>query len=87
MASISGLLMRRIFGRVERENGRRRNHGQRSALVLNDCVRRKMFSVWSASKRLEVELEKDKLAKFHTLLSFWILRERGFAAAKQFLRA
>jgi UDP-MurNAc hydroxylase len=39
------------------------------ALVLNDCVRRKMFSVWSASKRLEVELEKDKLAKFHTLLS------------------
>lgn len=40
-----------------------------SALVLNDCVRRKMFSVWSASKRLEIELkEEGGLGKLQGLL-------------------
>lgn len=40
-------------------------------LVLNDCVRRKMFSVWSASKRLEIELKDDKkLSKLQGLLGF-----------------
>lgn len=41
------------------------------ALVLNDCVRRKMFSVWSASKRLEIELKNEKsLSKLQGLLGF-----------------
>ena len=41
------------------------------ALVLNDCVRRKMFSVWSASKRLEIELKDEKkLSKLQGLLGF-----------------
>jgi UDP-MurNAc hydroxylase len=40
-------------------------------LVINDCVRRKMFSVWSASKRLEIELKNDKgLGKLQALLGF-----------------
>lgn len=41
------------------------------ALVINDCVRRKMFSVWSASKRLEIELTNEKgLSKLQGLLGF-----------------
>ena len=41
------------------------------AIVLNDCVRRKMFSVWSASKRLEIELEDEKaLGRLQSLLGF-----------------
>lgn len=41
------------------------------AIVINDCVRRKMFSVWSASKRLEIELNNDKgLGKLQGLLGF-----------------
>ena len=40
-------------------------------IVINDCVRRKMFSVWSASKRLEIELADDNaLGKLQTLLGF-----------------
>jgi UDP-MurNAc hydroxylase len=35
------------------------------ALVLNDCTRRKMFSVWGASKRLEIEVRRPSLAKLH----------------------
>ncbi len=38
------------------------------AFVLNDCVRRDMFSVWSASKRLEVEMDGDKVSKMRALL-------------------
>ncbi len=38
------------------------------AIVLNDCVRRKMFSVWSASKRLEVEIRRGSLSKLQALL-------------------
>lgn len=40
------------------------------ALVINDCVRRKMFSVWSASKRLEIELKAGGLTKLQALLAF-----------------
>jgi UDP-MurNAc hydroxylase len=41
------------------------------AIVLNDCVRRKMFSVWSASKRLEIDLEDQRaLRKLQTLFGF-----------------
>ena len=41
------------------------------ALVINDCVRRKMFSVWSASKRLEIELKNESsLSKLQGLLGF-----------------
>lgn len=40
------------------------------AFVLNDCVRRKMFSVWSASKRLEIEMKVKSLSKLHALLGF-----------------
>jgi UDP-MurNAc hydroxylase len=40
------------------------------AFVLNDCVRRKMFSVWSASKRLEIEMKGPSLSKLHALLGF-----------------
>lgn len=46
------------------------------ALVLNDCVRRKMFSVWSASKRLEIEMDDDAgLPKLQSLLGFLDLYE------------
>jgi hypothetical protein len=41
------------------------------AIVLNDCVRRKMFSVWSASKRLEIVLEDQRaVRKLQTLFGF-----------------
>jgi hypothetical protein len=40
------------------------------AIVINDCVRRKMFSVWSASKRLEIELNEQGLTKLQALLGF-----------------
>lgn len=41
------------------------------ALVINDCVRRKMFSVWSASKRLEIELKNESdLGGLQALLGF-----------------
>jgi UDP-MurNAc hydroxylase len=41
------------------------------ALVINDCVRRKMFSVWSASKRLEIKLKNEaSLGKLQGLLGF-----------------
>ena len=38
------------------------------ALVLNDCTRRKMFSVWGASKRLEIEIKDKSLSKLHALM-------------------
>jgi Predicted Zn-dependent hydrolases of the beta-lactamase fold len=39
------------------------------AIVINDCVRRKMFSVWSASKRLEIDLKsEDMLGRLQGLL-------------------
>lgn len=37
-------------------------------IVLMSCVRQKMFSVWSASKRLEIELVNGNLSKLQTLL-------------------
>ncbi len=40
------------------------------AIVINDCVRRKMFSVWSASKRLEIEIINGGLSKLQALLGF-----------------
>lgn len=45
------------------------------ALVINDCVRRKMFSVFSASKRLEIKLNSEnvlgKLQGMLALLDFY----------------
>ena len=40
------------------------------AIVLMACVRQKMFSVWSASKRLEIEIVRGGLSKMNALLSF-----------------
>ncbi len=39
------------------------------AIVLNDCVRRRMFSVWGASKRLEVEIKRGGLSQLTALFS------------------
>lgn len=39
------------------------------AIVLNDCVRRKMFSVWGASKRLEIEIKRGGLFQLNSLFS------------------
>ncbi len=39
------------------------------AIVLMSCVRQKMFSTWSASKRLEIELMNSGLGKLHYLLA------------------
>ena len=48
-----------------------------SARIINDCVRKKMFSVWTASKRLKVHLaNKDNLNDlrlFFTLLDLYEL--------------
>jgi hypothetical protein len=46
------------------------------ALVLNDCVRKRMFSSWSAAKRLRFEVPAsetslDKIGRFLTLLDFY----------------
>jgi len=38
------------------------------AIVLMACVRQKMFSVWSASKRLEIEIVRGGLSKLQALL-------------------
>lgn len=40
------------------------------AIVLMACCRQKMFSVWSASKRLEIELVNGGLGKMQALLGF-----------------
>lgn len=40
------------------------------AIVLMSCVRQKMFSVWSASKRLEIEIVRGGLSKLNALLGF-----------------
>lgn len=40
------------------------------AIVLMACVRQKMFSVWSASKRLEIEILRGGLSKMTALLGF-----------------
>ncbi|MCU0240629.1 MAG: MBL fold metallo-hydrolase, partial [Pyrinomonadaceae bacterium] len=40
------------------------------AIVLMGCVRQKMFSVWSASKRLEIEVVRGGLGKLQALLGF-----------------
>lgn len=40
------------------------------AIVLMACVRQKMFSVWSASKRLEIEIVRGGLSKLNALLGF-----------------
>lgn len=40
------------------------------AIVLMSCVRQKMFSVWSASKRLEIEIVHGGLSKLNALLGF-----------------
>jgi UDP-MurNAc hydroxylase len=45
------------------------------AIVMNDCVRKKMFSVWSASKRLEISLKDGKLGKLETLFALLDLYE------------
>ena len=47
------------------------------ALVLNDCARRKMFSVWGASKRLEIELRTSTLTKLHAFFGALDLYENG----------
>ncbi|MGB7069795.1 MAG: MBL fold metallo-hydrolase [Pyrinomonadaceae bacterium] len=39
------------------------------AIVLMSCVRQKMFSVWSASKRLEIEIVRGDLSKLQALFS------------------
>ncbi len=39
------------------------------AIVLMSCVRQKMFSTWSASKRLEIELVKSGLQKLNIFLA------------------
>lgn len=39
-------------------------------IVLMACCRQKMFSVWSASKRLEIELVNGALGKIQALLGF-----------------
>ena len=44
-------------------------------IVINDCTRRKMFSVWSASKRLEIEIKSGGLGKLQALLGFLDLYE------------
>lgn len=44
-------------------------------IVINDCTRRKMFSVWSASKRLEIEIKNGGLGKLQALLGFLDLYE------------
>ncbi len=56
------------------------------ALVINDCVRRKMFSVWSASKRLEIQLkDEDSLKRLQGLVrTSGLLRKRRLAFKKQF---
>jgi UDP-MurNAc hydroxylase len=46
------------------------------ALVLNDCVRKRMFSSWSAGKRLRFEVPEsetslDKVSGFLTLLDYY----------------
>ena len=38
------------------------------AFVLNACVRQNMFSVWTASKRLEIEMVNPSLSKMHAFL-------------------
>lgn len=47
------------------------------ALVLNDCTRIKMFSVWTASKRLKIQLASNDqlkaLQRFFILLDFYEL--------------
>jgi len=45
------------------------------AIVINDCTRRKMFSVWSASKRLEIDIKSGGLGKLQALLGFLDLYE------------
>ena len=40
------------------------------AIVLMSCVRQRMFSVWSASKRLEIEIVRGGLSKLNALLGF-----------------
>lgn len=39
------------------------------AIVINDCVRRRMFSVWGASKRLEIEIKRGGLFQLNSLFS------------------
>jgi len=46
------------------------------ALVLNDCVRKRMFSSWSAAKRLRFEVPEsetslDKIGKLLTVLDYY----------------
>jgi UDP-MurNAc hydroxylase len=45
------------------------------AIVLMSCVRQKMFSVWSASKRLEIEIMRGGLSKLNALLGLLDLYE------------
>jgi UDP-MurNAc hydroxylase len=55
------------------------------ALVLNDCTRRKMFSVWGASKRLEIEMRNPSLTKlnaFFGALDFY--ENEGFPLRRNF---
>ena len=45
------------------------------ALVLNDCCRKRMFSVWTPSKRLRIRLGKASIAQVQLLLQLFDLYE------------
>ena len=44
-------------------------------LVLNDCCRKRMFSVWTASKRLRIRLGKARLVQVRLLFQLFDLYE------------
>ena len=46
-----------------------------SALVINDCVRKRMFSVWTPSKRLQIRLRGVSMWKVGLLLNLFDLYE------------
>ena len=54
-------------------------------LVLNDCCKKRMFSTWSASKRLSVTMDKDMISRLNALFALFDFYENdGLPLSKNF---